>query len=381
MSINPSELYDFLNKKGIDFFSGVPDSLLKEFCLCIDSNSNNKNHIIAANEGNAIAHAAGYYLGTGKIPFVYMQNSGLGNAVNPLLSLCDKEVYSIPLLMMIGWRGEPNIKDEPQHVKQGKIQLSLLESMGIKFFIIDENWKNSKKNISKAIIHAESEKEPVALIIKKGTFEKYVGTASEIMKSEKLMSRETALKILIDNLPKEIIVVSTTGKASREIFEIREKNADNHSRDFLTVGSMGHCSSIALGIAIAKPNKKIVCIDGDGSLLMHLGSLSTIAKINPDNFYHILVNNKVHDSVGGQETSVKYVDVPGLIKSNKYKNIFSINNEMDLKIIAKDFLSNKGPSFLEIIVKAGSRDNLGRPNIKPIDNKKKFMKYLANNHK
>ena len=238
MSINPSKLYNFLNQKGIDFFSGVPDSLLKEFCLCIDSNSNNKKHIIAANEGNAIAHAAGYYLGTGKVPLVYMQNSGLGNAINPLLSLCDKEVYSIPLLMMIGWRGEPNVKDEPQHVKQGKIQLAILESMGIKYFVIDENWENSKKNVSKAIIYAKSKKEPVALVVKKGTFSKYEGMKLEISKNEALMSREVALEILINSLPKEIVVVSTTGKASREIFEIRERMKDNHSRDFLTVGSM-----------------------------------------------------------------------------------------------------------------------------------------------
>tara|TARA_Y100000590_G_scaffold470532_1_gene666085 strand:- start:2117 stop:3262 length:1146 start_codon:yes stop_codon:yes gene_type:complete len=381
MSFNPKKLYDFLIQNKIDFFSGVPDSLLKEFCLCIDNNSNNKEHIIAANEGNAIAHAAGYYLGTGRIPFVYMQNSGLGNAINPLLSLCDKEVYSIPLLMMIGWRGEPSVNDEPQHVKQGKIQLDLLESMGIKYFIIDGNWGNSKNNISKAMLYAENKKEPVALVVKKETFAKFEGRNLKKSENEKLMLRETALEILINNLPKDIVVVSTTGKTSREIFEIREKMGDNHSKDFLTVGSMGHCSSIALGIAIAKPNKKIVCIDGDGSLLMHLGSLSTIAKINPDNFYHILVNNKAHDSVGGQETSIRYIDTLNVIKANKYKNIFSVDNEVDLKIITRDFLSNKGPSFLEIKVKIGSRFDLGRPNIKPSDNKKNFMKYVLKNDK
>jgi len=382
MSINPLDFYKEIKIKGIDFFTGVPDSLLKELCLCIEDNNISNNHIIAANEGNAIAIASGYHLGTGKIPLVYMQNSGLGNAINPLLSLCDNKVYSIPLIMIIGWRGEPGIKDEPQHIKQGKIQVSLLKSMGIKSFTIDKNMSITSNIISSAINEAKSKNEPIALVIKKGTFSKYqLSKKNIILQNRDLMTRERSLEVIIKNLLEDTIVVSTTGKTSREIFEIRDKIDKDHSKDFLSVGSMGHCSSIALGIAISNPNKKVICIDGDGSLLMHLGSLSTIAKVKPKNFYHILINNQVHESVGGQETSIKYINVLGLVKSNNYKKIYSINNEIDLESVFKLFLNSEGPNFLEINVKSGSRDNLGRPYIKPIDNKKEFMKYIIKNNK
>ena len=376
VSINPLKFYNQLKSEGIKFFTGVPDSLLKELCLCIDENVPNNQHIIAANEGNAIALAAGYHLGTEGVPVVYMQNSGLGNAINPLLSLCDSEVYSIPVLLIIGWRGEPGVKDEPQHIKQGKIQLSLLECMNIDYSIIDENTIDTKEIVSNAVKISKNNNEPFALIVKKNTFSKYSKIKENSDENNSLMSREEALEILLENLSDNFIIVSTTGKTSREIFEIREKNNNSHSMDFLTVGSMGHCSSIALGIALSNPSKKIVCIDGDGALLMHLGILSTIGKIKPDNFYHILINNQVHDSVGGQETAVQYIDIQGIIESHGYNKILSEKNKIKLDTAIKDLINVNGPNFLEINVRPGARGNLGRPNIKPIDNKVNFMKFI-----
>ena len=222
----------------------------------------------------AVALAAGYYLAQKSIPLVYMQNSGLGNAINPLLSLCDSDVYSIPLLVLVGWRGEPGVKDEPQHTKQGKVQLELLKALDIPYKIISQNDNQFAMQISNGVEIAKTENRPVVLLIKKGTFEKYT---TEIEKSPtQCMKREEALEIILRNLDDNAIVVSTTGKTSREIFEIREKNGQSHEKDFLTVGSMGHCSAIALGIALAKPHRQVVCIDGDGAMLMHLGSLTSI---------------------------------------------------------------------------------------------------------
>ncbi len=306
MAIKPTDFYDQLASHGVDFFAGVPDSLLKEFCLCIDDRIPRDKHIIAANEGNAVALAAGYYLAQKSLPLVYMQNSGLGNAVNPLLSLCDPDVYSIPVLVMIGWRGEPGVKDEPQHVKQGKVQLTLLDSMDIPYEVISKDDEQFEMKISNAVETAKNENKPAVLLIKKGTFEKY--SKGIPISGDKQMKREEALEIVLENLDDNTIVVSTTGKTSREIFEIREKRGQTHKQDFLTVGSMGHCSSIALGIALAKPHRQVVCIDGDGAMLMHLGSLTSIASLKPKNFRHILMNNEVHESVGGQETAAKNLD-------------------------------------------------------------------------
>ena len=282
MAIKPTDFYDQLASHGVEFFTGVPDSLLKEFCLCIDDRISNDKHIIAANEGNAVALASGYYLAQESIPLVYMQNSGLGNAVNPLLSLCDPDVYSIPLLVMIGWRGEPGVKDEPQHVTQGRVQIELLEALGLPYEIISKDDDQFSNKISNVIEIARNENKPVVLLIKKGTFEKY---KNEIVQpDDQRMNREEALEIILENLDDNSIIVSTTGKTSREIFEIREKRGQTHEQDFLTVGSMGHCSSIALGIALAKPHREVVCIDGDGAMLMHLGSLTSIASMKPKNF-------------------------------------------------------------------------------------------------
>lgn len=374
MGIQPLQFFRLLADNNVNFFTGVPDSLLKQLCLCIDDNVSNDKHIITANEGNAIALATGYHLGTGKMALVYMQNSGLGNAINPLLSLADPEVYSIPMLMLIGWRGEPGVKDEPQHVKQGKVQLDLLDSINLRYDIISADDAEWKQKITKGIDVAISENRPYAIVVKKGTFEKY--DVVEDKAETDLMTREEALEILLQHIPNDAVIVSTTGKTSREIFEIREKNNKPHFKDFLTVGSMGHCSSIALGIALAQPKRKVICIDGDGALLMHLGALTTVGKIQPSNFYHILMNNYVHESVGGQKTAIDSIDVKGIVNSTNYRNIIGIDTTDELSKNLSDFFKNSGPNFLEIKLKPGSRTDLGRPTIKPIDNKHNLIEFL-----
>ena len=374
MAIKPVDFYNQLASHGVEFFTGVPDSLLKEFCLCIDDRIPGDKHIIAANEGNAVALAAGYYLARKSLPLVYMQNSGLGNAVNPLLSLCDRDVYSIPMLIMIGWRGEPGVKDEPQHLKQGKIQLKLLDEMDIPYEVISKNDVQFEKKISIVIETAKNECRPTVLLIKKGTFQKY---GKEINKSDdQRMKREEALEIVLESLDDNAIVVSTTGKTSREIFEIRENRGQSHEKDFLTVGSMGHCSSIALGIALAKPQRQVVCIDGDGSMLMHLGSLTSIATLKPKNFRHILINNEVHESVGGQATAAKDLNLSAIVEALGSSNVFKAETLAELKTSFTDFITCSGPSFLEVKVQPGSREDLGRPTIKPVDNKVEFMSFL-----
>ena len=376
MAINPEEFYNEIASHGIELFTGVPDSLLKEFCLCVDARISREQHIITANEGNAIALACGHYLAKKSIPLVYMQNSGLGNAVNPLLSLCDPDVYSIPMLLMIGWRGEPGIKDEPQHVKQGKIQIELMEAMDIPYEIFSKDSRDYKAKILKCIKLAKDENRPTALLIKKGTFGKYNKTV--LLDENQRMKREEALEIILDNLSDKTIIVSTTGKTSREIFEIREKNNQSHEKDFLTVGSMGHCSSIALGIALAKSHRQVVCIDGDGAMLMHLGSLTSIADLKPNKFCHILMNNEVHESVGGQSTVAKNINLSAIVESFGVIKMFLAESSLELKQKIKEFLFCSEPSFLEVKIRPGSRDDLGRPTINPVENKVSFMKFLEN---
>ncbi len=374
MAIKPIDFYNYLANHGINFFTGVPDSLLKEFCLCIDDFIPKDKHIITANEGNAIALAAGYYLAQQSLPLVYMQNSGFGNAINPLLSLCDTDVYAIPMVVMIGWRGAPGVNDEPQHIKQGKVQIELLDSMDIPYEVITKEDEEVAQKISNVIEIAKNDFKPTVLLIKKGTFEKY---SKEIQKTDtQHMEREEALEIILESLDDSVIIVSTTGKTSREIFEIREKKGQSHQQDFLTVGSMGHCSSIALGIALSKPYQNVVCIDGDGSMLMHLGSLTSIASLKPNNFRHILMNNGVHESVGGQATAAQNIDLSAIVEALGTNKMFKAETPIELKENTMKFISCDGPSFLEVKICPGSRTNLGRPTIGPTENKANFMRFL-----
>ena len=379
MSISPKDFYNDLVQHDINFFTGVPDSLLKNFCGYVEDNVKKPHHIIAANEGNAIAIASGYNLATNKIPLVYMQNSGLGNAINPLLSLCDPDVYSIPMIILIGWRGEPGVKDEPQHVKQGKVQKELLDTLDIPYECISKDEKNINEKISKCVSIARKESRPVAILARKGTFEKYV--IKNKNNSNNTMSREDALNVIIENINQKSIMVSTTGKTSREIFEIREKRRESHSKDFLTVGSMGHCSSIALGIALSRPEQEVVCIDGDGSLLMHLGSITALVDFKPKNLKYILINNNVHESVGGQRTVASELNIFNIISSISKNDCIVASTIDDLKTLLPEFMAKKQLSFLEINVYPGSRDDLGRPTIKPIENKINFMNAIEKNAK
>lgn len=371
--ISAEKFYNLLNDSGVDFFTGVPDSLLKDICSYITDFTPKEKNIISANEGGAIALATGYNLASNKIPLVYLQNSGIGNIINPLLSLADPEVYSIPMLIMVGWRGEPGIKDEPQHVKQGKVTLDLFSSMQVPYDILSTNFDEAKNNIKKAIQYIEKNNAPFVLVVKKNTFEPYKLKRTVITNFE--LSREEAIKEVVLLLNEDDIVVSTTGMISRELFEIRESLNQGHEKDFLTVGSMGHASQIALGIALEKINRKVYCFDGDGAILMHTGSMGIVGDLAPKNFKHIIFNNGAHDSVGGQPTIGFSVDFCKIATGFNYKKVFKVDKAFEIKSIFEIFSKEEGPSLLEICVNKGNRKDLGRPTISPIDNKNSFKSF------
>ena len=364
--IDTKKFYDYLIAKKLDFFAGVPDSLLKNLCACIKENSDQRHNIITANEGNAVALASGYHISSGNYGVVYMQNSGIGNAINPLLSLADEEVYSIPMLLIVGWRGEPGTKDEPQHVKQGKVTIELFKTMGIECVILDDDYENKIDYCYKYI--SENNK-PISLIVRKGMFTEYKTTKPV---NNCTINREKALETVIECLNKDDFIVSTTGKTSREIFEIRERRNEEHSNDFLTVGSMGHTSSIALGMSIGS-DKNIYCIDGDGSFIMHMGMFSIIPQIANKNFKYILINNGAHESVGGQPTVGFDISIEKTLLSFGFKNVYKATTTKEIK----EYMNNLTEGSLQALViytKLGARENLGRPTISPKENKKNMMK-------
>jgi len=370
--LKPQWFCSILKKHGLSFFTGVPDSLLKYLCEYITDN-NPDNNITVANEGAAIGLAAGYHLATKKAAVVYMQNSGTGNAINPLLSLADPYVYSIPMLLVIGWRGRLGTKDEPQHKKQGKIQEDLIKTLGYKYCILDTDSDSAEKQISSLVSEMSLNQTPVVLMIKENTFDKYqsIETTSPVFE----MNREDALKIILNYMDSEDRVVATTGKTSREIYEIRESAGQNHSYDFLTVDSMGHALMIAMGISNFQ-NKKVFCIDGDGALLMHMGSFGIAAQFGSENLYHILINNGVHDSVGGQPTIGFKIPFHDIANKSGYKFSIKVKTVEELKTAIQKLKIQKGPAFLEILVKKGSRPDLGRPKTSPVENKIDFMNNL-----
>ena len=368
--------FSSLKNSGVDFFTGVPDSLLKDICAYITDNTDVDNHIIAANEGNAISLGTGYHLATKKVPLIYLQNSGLGNAINPILSLADPDVYSIPMILLIGWRGEPNVKDEPQHLKQGKVTTDLLDTMNIPYEILSSDMNSHEADlvVKKMVKNSIDLNAPCALLVKKATFNSYQ------LRFEKKFQRELYREEVIDTIVKEVkaddILVSTTGVASRELFEIREKKFQGHKKDFLTVGGMGHASQIALGISLFKKNRMVFCIDGDGALLMHMGALAINANNAGGNFNHIVINNSAHDSVGGQPTVGDKVDITGLAMSSGYLWAKKVTTKEKLIKLINQMRDFKGPALLEVQVKKGFRKDLGRPTISPLDNKYSFMEFL-----
>ena len=372
--IQTKEFYESLDQNGIDFYTGVPDSLLKDICSYISDNATVEKHVISANEGGAVALATGYYLATSKLPLVYMQNSGFGNTINPLLSLADPKVYSIPMLLLIGWRGEPGVKDEPQHVKQGEVSETLLKVLDIPHVIISNQTLDIDKIIKDSVEHAKTNNTPFAILVKKGTFEPY--SLKNKLKTNFDLTREQAIIKSTELLYDSDIVVATTGKTSRELFEFRSRNNQGHERDFLTVGGMGHANQIALGIALAKPEKTVYCFDGDGAVLMHTGSLGIIGDLKIENFKHIIFNNGAHDSVGGQPTIGFDIDFGKIAKSFNYTKVFRIEKINEFNEIFMNFKKEKGPCLLEIIVNKGARKDLGRPTVSPKQNKINFMKRI-----
>ena len=365
--IKVNSLISILKKNNSNFFTGVPDSVLKELSIYLQT-KNKKNHVIATNEGSAVSIAIGHYLSTKKIPSVYMQNSGLSNALNPLISIAHPKVYSIPLILIIGWRGSPRIKDEPQHNVKGKITEKILMLLNIKYTIIRSN--NDLKKFDKQIKNAKKNKSIVACLIEQGTLEK---NNKRINKKDFFkVDKENFFKTLLETLDNKSKIISSNGYNSREIMHIRNKYQLRKSKDFYMVGGMGHTSSVALGYSLST-NKKTICIDGDGSFLMHLGSIKTAGTFANKNFKYILLNNNTHDSVGGQSTYAKDINFEKLSKSLGFKKFYSIKDNQNLKKNLKKFLSGNSLNFLEVKVTNSKIKNLPRPK-NLINIKNQFMK-------
>lgn len=366
--------YEAFRACGIRFFTGVPDSSLTDFCAYIAERAEPSSHIITVNEGSAVALATGYHLATGEIALVYMQNSGQGNAVNPLVSLADREVYAIPMVLLIGWRGEPGKTDEPQHVTQGKITLALLETLRVPYQILPAGAEAAATAIAKAGSTARENSSPYALVVRRGTFADY--DLKSPPPNPYTMRREEAVKLLVDHLEPSDVVVSTTGKISRELFDYRARLGQEPGRDFLTVGSMGHASQIALGLALTKPDRQICCFDGDGAVLMHMGSLTTVGATCPGNFNHFVLNNGAYDSVGGQPTVGFDIDIPAIAEACGYRFVARAETTTQLISEMGRMKAAAGPKLLEIRVQRGARSDLGRPTNTPIENKRAFMRTI-----
>lgn len=360
---------------GADFYTGVPDSQLRALCdylmdkYGIDSN----HHVIAANEGNCVGLAAGYYLATGKVPVVYLQNSGEGNIINPLASLISRDVYAIPCVFIIGWRGEPGVHDEPQHVCQGKVTNALLETMGVPYMVLGKDTTSEELcrwfGENRSVLEQGGQ---IAFVIRKGVLE-YSGNTKYT--NDSVMTREEVLRRIVEFSGSDPIV-STTGKTSRELFEIRESRGEDHSFDFLTVGSMGHSSSIAAGIAANIKGRRVWCIDGDGAVFMHMGSMAVIGSMGLRNFVHVVLNNRAHESVGGMPTVSGNVDFPMIAKACGYRHVAKADSFEKLDSALSEIQGFDGPYFLEIDVSIGSRPDLGRPTTTPVQNRDAFMKSL-----
>ena len=362
-----------LERNKVNFYTGVPDSLLASLSAYLFDNYPADKHIIASNEGASVGLASGYHLATGLVPVVYMQNSGIGNAVNPLLSLADEDVYKIPMILFIGWRGEPGTKDEPQHVKQGKVSKDLFDAMQIPSEVLSADTLEANKQVKKALATCKENSSPYVFLVKKGTFESYKLAAKDAVNT--YPEREEAIEKVVEMIEEDSVVVSTTGKISRELFEIREKYNAGHEKDFLTVGSMGHASQIAMGVAMHS-NKKVYCFDGDGAIIMHTGSLGIIAAADCKNLKHIVFNNGAHDSVGGQPTVGFDIDFGQIAKGFGYKESFFADSHESLISILPQFIASEGSSILEIRVKKGARNDLGRPTTTPVENKENLMDFL-----
>ena len=372
--ISPESFLLSLQKHDIVFYAGVPDSLLKEFLSELSQKASPETHFICANEGNAVAVAAGYNLSTKKLPLVYMQNSGLGNSVNPLMSLCHKQVYSIPMLLLIGWRGEPGESDEPQHVAMGSITPQLLDAMQIQYFLLDGD-SESDELIAKASRAAFEQSAPVALLCRKEAFSKAGKTTTQDRQQSQLkLTRQVAIETVL-KAAEGTVTVCNTGFTAREVFGQRAQSDKGHSNDFLNAGAMGHASQIAFGMACGNPSKQIICFDGDGAMIMHLGGLALIGPRAPSNLTHILLNNGVHDSVGAQPTAGFKIDLQQIARACGYPKVDSCDTVEQLKPLIEEHLACGTLSFLEIRIRPGSSDKLPRP---PQDFAKQRLQFMEN---
>ena len=373
--IEPSDFLAWLEARDVTFATGVPDSLLKEFGQEVMASWPRERHIIAANEGNAVALAMGHYLATGRPALVYLQNSGLGNTVNPLLSLADPEVYAIPMVVLVGWRGQPGVKDEPQHVKQGRIMPALIDSLEHPWEVLPHEPSEARKTVESAIDLALGRETPSFLLVEKGTFAASVN-GQTIPDGDPRPSREDALGELVRTIGDDAAYVGTTGMLSRELFEHRQAGLGDGSRDLLNVGGMGHASSIALAVALRRPGREVWCLDGDGALLMHMGALPVLAANAPATLFHVVINNAVHDSVGGQPTAIEGVDLPALARSVGYRHAETVTDLSEVEHAVRRLREHGGPSLLEVRVRPGNRPDLGRPTRTPKESRDLFMRSL-----
>ena len=368
------KLLQALEQRGIHTIIGVPDSTLKQFCDGLQNYKGNINHYVPVNEGAAVGLAVGSYLADGKPACVYMQNSGIGNAVNPIASLANRDVYGIPMLFLVGWRGEPGVKDEPQHVFQGKITCKLFEVLTIPYEVIDKDttWEQMESILTEAF-ETFSGGEQFAIIVRKGTFEKDVPYTWE---NGNTLNREEALATILKEGGHEAVLVSTTGKISRELYEQSDALYGTHENIFMTVGGMGHASMIALGIAKKRPKEKIICIDGDGAALMHMGALAFISSQSPENFVHIIINNQSHESVGAMPTGCQKINFSELAKNVGYSWTIRVSTLEELTKVLRNIDEQKGPILVEVLVSLDSRADLGRPRESARENKEAFMEYI-----
>lgn len=371
--IDPARFVEQLRTLGVSMFAGVPDSLLKQFGTHVMGALPREQHVITANEGGAVGLALGHYLRTGRPALVYLQNSGFGNAVNPLLSLADADVYGIPMVVLIGWRGEPGVQDEPQHVTQGRVMTASLDAMDLPYAILPGDADEAETVVGDAVRTAVDGHQPFVLLARKGTFADATVPAPDTS-APSLPTREDALIAVADAIGHGPLLVSTTGMLSRELFEHRERGGQDGSGDFLTVGGMGHASSIALGVALQEPDREVWCLDGDGALLMHLGGLAVIADHAPSTYLHVVFNNGVHDSVGGQPTSIDRVDVPAAAVALGYRHAARTDDLATVPDHIARLRERGGPSLLEVRVRPGNREGIGRPTRTPAESKDAFMR-------
>ncbi len=372
----PSESFRHaLEEAGVGLYTGVPDSLLKEFCAYISREVASERHLITANEGNSVAVAAGNYLATGKPSLVYMQNSGQGNAVNPLASLAHHKVYGIPMVLLIGWRGQPGVKDEPQHGVQGVMTPEILDSLAIPYRTLSRSAAGASGDATWAVEHALERGGPVALLVEKGTFEPDPDSTSEKDKSFH-RAREDALRVIVDTVGPRDLVVATTGKTGRELDEVRLAAGSDAGGDFLNVGAMGHASQVAMGLAMGEPKRKVWCLDGDGAVLMHMGALAIVAQHAPENFLHVVLNNGVHDSVGGQPSVGLDIDIPAVALACGYRSVATVGDEDDLAAALENLAGSPGPCLLQVGLAPGARADLGRPKTTTLERRDRLMAWL-----